>query len=383
MVPLTSAPAAPSPPGFSFTEEDWPALGALMHSGAFRRHFQTLCRYFPSLRAILAATREELEAIPELTTRTVNSLCERLPELKSKDLRAGLDRLEARAISWWDADYPAALRDTPWPPPLLFSQGRLPSDLRMSIAIVGTRRATHYGRAMGEQFARELAGHGFMVISGGAYGIDAAAHRGALQVSGRTIAVFAGGLDVPYPAEHKALYAAILTAGGGILTEFPPGTVPGPPLFPQRNRIVAGLCRATLVVEAPVQSGALITANFALEANREVMVLPGRISDDAAKGSNQLLRDGATLVTSVEDLIEACGLILAKSVITIEEAPESLEGLEREVYIALSLDPEQVDLLAHRLNMAVHDLSAILMVLELKGYVRSLPGQHFVRARGG
>lgn len=382
MTALEQTALLTDPCEFAFSDDEWPVLGALVHSGSFRRNFQILTENFPSLSAILAATSDQLAMIPELPTRSVNRLAEILPTLRPRDPRPGLERLEARAISWWDADYPVALRETPWPPPLLFVQGNLPTDMRMSLAIVGTRKASPYGRHVAEQFGRELAAHGFWIVSGGAYGIDAAAHRGALQTSGRTLGVFASGLDCPYPAEHKSLYAAIREAGGGICTEFAPGTPPTKELFPQRNRIVAGLCRATVVVEAPEQSGALITAQLALEANREVLVVPGRINEAQAAGSNKLLRDGATLVTSVENLIDACGLILAKSVVTPEEAPLSLEGVERTVYQALSLDQEHVDRIASRLELPVHELSATLMVLELKGYIRSLPGQHFVRSRG-
>lgn len=380
---LFAAPETPSDVLAPLDDESWAALGGLCQSGSFRRHFQTLLRYFDSLPAILTARREQLEQIPELETRSVNALATKLPALRPKDPRGGLDRLAARAISWWDADYPALLRQTPWPPPLIYAAGPLACDPRMTLAVVGTRRASAYGRLMAERFARELAGHGFMIVSGGAYGIDAAAHRGALQCSGRTVAVFASGLDCPYPADHKGLYGAITEAGGTLLTEFAPGTPPMKEYFPQRNRIVAGLARAVLVIEAPETSGALITAQLALEAGREVYALPGRISDPSAAGTNRLLRDGAGLLLSSEELIEALGLILAKAVVTPQEAVESLEGNERQVYEALSLDPEQVDLLAARLELPVATLSATLMVLELKGYVRSLPGQQFVRARAG
>ncbi|HYE80179.1 MAG TPA: DNA-processing protein DprA [bacterium] len=379
LLPSTRAPADLYCPD----EADWPALGACLGSGSFRRHFRTLLAHFGSCRALLAATRGDLEAVPDLETRSINALAAKLPRLQPRDPRAGLDRLGARVVTWWDADYPAALRTTPWPPPVFFLQGELTCQLPMTLAIVGTRRPTPYGKQVAGQFARELAGHGFTIVSGGAYGIDAAAHRGALESGGRTVAVFGTGLDNPYPESHRDLYAAIVAAGGACMTEYPPGTPPLAEYFPQRNRLVAGLARATLVIEAGGRSGALITASLALEAGREVLVIPGRISDPTAAGSNQLLRDGATCITSVEDLIHACGLILAKSVTTPDSAADQLEGLERRVYQALSLDQEQVDDLALRLELAVHEVASVLLVLELKGFVRSLPGQHFVRASLG
>ena len=210
-------------------------------------------------------------------------------------------------ISFGDPSYPYLLRETPRPPLSLYIKGELPGRGE-GLAIVGTRRPGREGPAFAADFAGAAVRSGMVVLSGLAFGIDAAAHRGALEAGGKTIAVLPSGLDRIYPAAHAGLAAAILSEGGALISEYPPGTTPLAYRFLERNRIIASLARATLVIEAPARSGALATARSAAEANRDVFVLPGPSRDPRYAGSHALIREGAILVTCPEDLLADLGL---------------------------------------------------------------------------
>jgi DNA processing protein len=243
------------------------------------------------------------------------------------------------------------------------------------VAIVGTRRATPYGRHAAERIAAELARAGITVVSGLARGVDAAAHRAALEAGGRTIAVLGSGPDVIYPAEHRGLAEQILHSGA-ILSELPPGAKPDAQNFPARNRIVSGMTLGTVIVEAPVRSGALITASFAGDQGREVFVVPGTIFAQSAEGSNALLRDGARLVRDGADILEDLGLYGGSPVVT--QTQMSLDEDERRLLAALSKEARHIDELAEAVDLPAGAVSALMLTMELKGLVRNHGAQYYV-----
>jgi DNA processing protein len=271
-----------------------------------------------------------------------------------------------------DADYPRLLREIYDPPPVLYVRGALRADEGpASVAVVGARAATPQGRALARRLARDLAAAGTTVVSGLARGIDAAAHRGALDASGRTVAVLGSGLDRVYPPENEALAAAIAEKGA-VVSEFPLETTPYPSNFPKRNRIIAGWSKAVVVVEAAEKSGALVTARVALEEGRDVLAVPGHPSQPASAGCNQLIRDGAPLVRDALDVAREIGLPL-------EVAPESATG--DHVLRALRGDaPSSLEELRERSGLETPALLARLTELELASKVRRLPGALFLRA---
>ncbi len=284
-----------------------------------------------------------------------------------------------------DPRYPELLREAPDPPLALFVRGSVGALSRPSIAVVGARVATSGGLEAARSLARELAGAGLAVVSGGARGIDSAAHRGALEAGGPTVAVMGAGLDVPYPRENASLYDEV-ARHGAVISEFPMGTPPLPRHFPLRNRIIAGLSLGVTVVEGREGSGSLITAASALDAGRDVFAVPGPISSPLSEGPHRLILEGAKLVRRVEDILEEIPAWAG-----FDPAPPSGEGgggpdraaaseEERRLVDAVdSVSGSTADELAAALGMATGDLLGALMELELKGWIRQLPGGRFVR----
>lgn len=267
------------------------------------------------------------------------------------------------------APYPPLLRAIPDPPPVLWLRGDAEPELlaRHSVAIVGARACSSYGRSVARTLGRELAAAGLVVVSGMARGIDSEAHRGALDAGGVTVAVLGCGIDRDYPAANRDLARRIVEQGL-VVSEYEAGVEPAPWRFPARNRIIAGLCTATVVVEARERSGALITADFALEDGREVMVVPGEITSAVSAGSNALLRLGATPVTAAADVLEVFGI---ERVVEPVEAPGGLAG---RVLEKLAEEPASIDELARALGVPPGDVAAALIELELVGRVSEWEG---------
>jgi len=271
-----------------------------------------------------------------------------------------------RCVTRSEAGYPRLLAQIPDPPARLWVRG----DAKLSVlegcavAIVGARACSGYGRAVARMLANEVAGAGGIVVSGLARGIDGEAHRGALAVAGLTVAVLGCGIDRDYPAAHAELARSIVAKGGLIVSEYEPGVEPAPWRFPARNRIIAGLARATVVVEARQRSGALITADFALEDGREVLAVPGEITSALSAGTNGLLRQGATPVTQADDILEAVGLVRPAASSALPDDPVSAAILE-----ALGAGAGTADEIVRATGLAPGDLSAALAVLELEGAV--------------
>jgi DNA processing protein len=304
--------------------------------------------------------------------------------------------------------YPVLLRSIPDPPVVLYVKGALePRDLN-AVGIVGSRRCTYYGREQAERFGSLLAGVGFTVVSGGARGVDSAAHRGALaQPQGRTIAVLGSGVDVPYPPENAGLFEQIARRGA-VVSEFPLGTPPNKENFPRRNRIVSGMSRGVMVVEADVKSGALITARQAIEDHgRPVFALPGRVDNPQSAGPHRLIREGAALVEHLDDILHALdplpqdavepGLFASLAEMiedsgapgekTEQASPEMTlpaEGLterQRSILTEMGTDPSAVDVLIERTSLPAHVVLQELTFLSLKGQVKRVDGQTYVRQR--
>ena len=284
--------------------------------------------------------------------------------------------------------YPRLLREIPRPPPLLYVRGD-PTCLSLpQLAIVGSRNPSGGGSENAERFAHFLAERGFAITSGLALGIDAAAHRGALRAGGKTIAVMGTGIDLIYPSRHRQLAQEIVDSGGALVSEFPLGTSSHASNFPQRNRIISGLSGGTLVVEAAVQSGSLITASYALQHDREVFAIPGSIHNPLARGCHQLIRQGATLVETAQDIVDQLAGLLSykrqevRSAKTlqpelfgesVDAKPETLLSADEQSLLqALGYDPLPVDLLAERTGLDVGNLSAQLIGLEIKGLIQQV-----------
>lgn len=282
-------------------------------------------------------------------------------------------RAGAQILTLEEPGYPAPLRELPDPPPVLYVLGAWKEEDRLAVGLVGTRRATSYGRLVAKRLAQELAARGVTVVSGMAPGIDTAAHEGAL-LSGRTIAVLGTGFGKPYPAGSERLLGRIAEQGA-VLSEFPWDMEGAPWTFPRRNRLIAGLSRLVVVVEAPERSGALITADYALEQGKEVLAVPGPITSEASAGTNRLLREGAKPVTCVEDILEELGL---QPVAERKPAP-ALPPHAAQIYALLASEPLSLEEIVAQTGLPHPQVAQILVELELSGLVEELPGRRFLR----
>jgi len=276
--------------------------------------------------------------------------------------------------------YPSRLGDIFDAPPVLYIRGQWRADDDWSVAVVGTRRATAYGRQAAGELARGLAANHVTVVSGLARGIDTVAHRTALDNGGRTVAVLANGLDTIYPPENARL-ADDIAANGALITDYRLGTKPRADFFPRRNRIMSGVALGTLVVEGEPTSGAMITARFALEQGREVFVVPGSIFSPNSKGPHSLMRDGATPVASANEILEALNLTMVGAQLDFGRAMPPTDPAERALMAALTREPRHIDDVVRASGLAAATVSGTLALLELKGLVRDLGGMQYVRVR--
>jgi DNA processing protein len=287
-------------------------------------------------------------------------------------------------LVWGDAAYPARLAAIGSAPPVVYLRGTLEPDDDAAVAIVGSRRATAYGKEMARELGRELGRRGLTIVSGLARGIDAAAHRGAVEVGGRTLAVLGSGLDQIYPPEHRGLADDVAKAGA-LLSEFPLGTAPFRLNFPRRNRIISGLSLGVVVVEAGVESGALITAHHALEQGREVFAVPGRVHARYSEGCNRLIKAGAKLVESWEDVLVELVPNLKRRTRRrpAEPPPADLTADERRIYDLLARGPEHIDALIVGTGWGGGRVASVLVGLEMKRAIRQLPGKIFEQRDAG
>jgi len=358
------------------TPEAWATLSlkALPHEPLV-----ALLRACGGPNAVLAATRAQLLAIvPEtIATRVLEPID--LDSLSAT--RRWLAEPAHEIVAWDDADYPRALLDLGHAPPALFFVGRRELLNRPALAIVGSRNATAQGAINARAFANALSNAGLTIVSGLAIGIDAAAHEGALDGLSSTLAVVGTGLDRVYPARNRAL-AHRIAQHGGLISEFPPGTPPRAMNFPRRNRLISGVARGVLVVEAAVSSGSLITARYAGEQGREVFAIPGSIHSPLSKGCHKLIRDGAKLVETAQDILEELGMGAQRESANKRAAGASTD-VEASLLDALGGDTIDVDTLVSRTGMASSVVMAALTGLELSGRIAAIPGGLWQRLHRG
>jgi DNA processing protein len=373
---------------------DWVALN--MTPGIGPRAAAKLLERFGSAEAVFGATRAELEQLrllPEAVDSIVaQDLLERA-ELESEQVKL----FDAEILILDDGVYPSMLREIFDPPITLYVKGAWEDCFeRPCVAIVGSRRCSTYGQNAALMLSRDLAQRGVTVVSGFARGIDAAAHRGALEASGRTVAVLGTGIDQYYPRDHQKLAEEILASGGALVTQFPLGTPPTSENFPYRNRIISGLSLGVVVIEAAENSGSLITARLAIEQNREVYAVPGNITSKNSFGTNYLIKGaGAKLVQQWQDIASELPPQIAAKILPppfgerkkersfvdqLSLVPQTLKGHERVVFKLLSPDsPIHIDALAQETNLSVSEVTAALLGLEMRELIRALPGKCFVR----
>ncbi len=368
-----------------------PGLGPAL-AGRLLARFQTPRRIFD-------APPDSLRSIPGLGPKTIARLQDSalLSQIRgqAEDQLAWLGRSGATVLTCQDPEFPARLLQIHDPPLLLFCRGRLELLSLPAVAVVGSRAATGYGERVARELGRELANHGIVVLSGMALGIDGAAHRGALDSSGLTTGVLGCGIDVIYPRQHETLFAEV-GRRGLLVSEYGPGIGPARFRFPARNRIVSGLSLGVVVVEAGSRSGALITARMALEQGREVFAVPGRVDSFRSRGTHELLRQGATLVSSVDDILEELRFVTTDPMeggkgstaggLQPETEKVDTDGLnpeESRVLAGLDTYPRDIDSLARAVGMEPARLHGILLQLEIMGRVRQLPGQQYERITKG
>ena len=340
---------------------------------------QALLGAFGDLERAWHAGESQLRDIG-FDARAIDSLREARQKLDLDAYATKVAASGAQALTWESADYPGLLRQIPAAPPVLFVRGAFAPVDDWAVAVVGTRRLSAYGRLVTHDLATALARNGITIVSGLARGIDGVAHRAALEADGRTIAVMGCGIDRVYPPEHRDLAHAIVDGHGALVTDFPLGTEPSSINFPARNRLISGLALGVLVIEAGERSGALITARFALEQDRDVFAVPGNVNSPVSVGTNRLIQQGAKLVTRIEDILEELNLRM----VTEQQAaqavlPDSAE--EAALLSQLSSQPLHVDGLGRLTGMPSYLVSSTLTLMELKGMVQQVGAMNYVRLR--
>lgn len=353
-------------------------LGFNLVRGIGPMRLRALLDVFGDVKTAWDASEQALRET-RLDRRSLGNL---LKARKQVDLDAVLRQVEQAGVhilTWESADYPVLLSQIPDAPPVLFVRGELTPADEWAVAMVGTRKATVYGREVAHRLASDLARSSVTVVSGLARGIDGIAHKTALEAGGRTIAVLGCGVDYIYPAEHREL-AAMIIENGALVSDYPLGTRPEASNFPARNRIISGLSLGVIVVEAGIKSGAIITADFAADHGREVFAVPGSILSPASAGCNRLLRDGAAIVTDIQDVLETLHLDqLSEKQVAREILPEN--ATEAAILERLSPEPQHLDALSRDLNLPIETISSTLVMMELKGMTRQVAPLHYVRVR--
>ncbi len=362
------------------TREAYIALNMMQGVGPVS--VRTLAEALGSPEAILTAGRDALLAVRGVSGEIINRIVDQRERLDAaqEEQRAGI--AGARLVTPVDAEYPARLKTIYDPPLALYIKGTLQARDEQGVAIVGSRRTTHYGLETAERLAGELARSGVTVISGLARGIDTAAHQGALKAGGRTLGVLGGGLDCLFPPDNADL-AERMAGQGAVISEYPFGRQPDKTTFPVRNRIVSGLSQGVVVVEADVASGAMITARQAMEQNRTVFAVPGRIDAAGSRGPNRLIKDGARLVESVDDILQEFEMLIPRPARGTGAAAGPRLTAEESALVALLKDDGEmeIDQLILASGRAAADISVMLLGLEMKRAVKMLPGQRVALRR--
>jgi len=353
----------------------WASLRMLPNISNSR--LKALIGYFGSAARVWSANRQELISAGLMTAEEGNNIVSRREKIDVFRLREEWEKKRIGVLTLADPEYPSLLAKTYNPPAVLYYRGKFPVD-SLLIAVVGARRASSYGRNAALGLAGALTQAGAGIVSGAARGIDTAAHEGALENKGYTVAVLGCGIDIVYPPENAKLLERIAEQGA-VVSEYAPGTPPLAKFFPARNRIISGLAKGVLVVEAAEKSGSLITADFALEEGRDVFAVPGSIFSSNSKGTNRLLKTGAKLVDTVEDILEEYGI----EKLAARNATQALEPEEVKVLEALAYDkPLGIEDIMQKVQLDAQRITCLLLQLELKGVIARNGGQRFARAAG-
>jgi DNA processing protein len=338
-----------------------------------------LLKKFKDIESLFTASRSQLSEVTGMTREKVEQILNYQKFVSVAEEWNLSKKLGAKIITLEDKAYPKNLKEIYSPPLLLYLKGELVPEDEFSVSIVGSRLSSSYGKTVSEALASNLAEAGFTIVSGLARGIDSASHRGALAGGGRTLAVLGTGIDIIYPPENREL-ATRISKNGALLTEFPCGTPPKKWNFPVRNRLISGLSLGTVVVEAAERSGALITANFALEQGREVFAIPGRTTSKLSKGCNKLIKEGAKLVEDWRDIITELEARLPAHFRKSYQKPKpELPAEEETILNSLSSEPIDIDNIIIKNNLPVGKVLLSLLNLEMKGLVKQLPGKMYVR----
>jgi DNA processing protein len=355
----------------------WVGLSSI--PGVGRITFRKLVNHFGSPERALSAPLEELKNVDGLSDKLITGITTFSWREQAEQELAKAEDSGVAIITTDDPAYPGNLRTTPDPPLYLYVKGTLRPEDANAVAIVGTRNPTHYGRTVTRRTAYELAATGFTIVSGLARGIDTQAHRGALAAKGRTIAVLGCGIDVAYPPENKALMEEI-AGSGSVVTENPFGTKPEAGYFPARNRIISGLSRGTVIIEAAEDSGSLITAKDTIEQGRRLFAVPGNIGSATSVGPNSLIKQGATLVESAADILKGLGIPATGKRPAVRSRPlPSLTQEEEKVFLCITNEPKHIDSIMKECETTAGKLGGALINLELKGLAKQLPGKYFIR----
>lgn len=341
---------------------------------------------FGSLTAVFEASESDLLGVQGIGIEKARQFAAGLKDARFDDELEKASKKGVKLVTWVDEGYPALLKQIADPPLVLYVAGQVPALDLPSVAVVGTRHPTVYGRETARRFGFQLAAAGYVVVSGLASGIDTEAHIGAMQAKGRTVAVLGGALDCLFPRENAGLARDMVVNGGAVVSEYPFGRQPDRQTFPMRNRIVSGLCKGVLVVEAPLNSGTMITVGQALDQNRAVMAVPGRVDSPASQGCHKLVREGARLVTTVDDVIEELQDLLTGMRSAQEKGREPEQGAaarrpevplsaeERSVMVLIESEGTPADVLVRGSGLDAGKVNALLIGLQLKRLVKLLPG---------
>jgi len=356
----------------------WLAWNKISEIGPKR--FHRLIEYFGSAENAWFVKSEEISKVLSLSNKISSRISEEKNNINPEKELDLLDQHKVRVLTINDESYPENLKTIHDPPPVLYFKGNIIKQDKNSISIVGSRKATYYGKMVAENLSKDLALAGLTIISGMARGIDTAAHRGALSVNGRTIAVWGCGIDLIYPPENRRL-AKEIEESGAVITEFSFSTLPESQNFPRRNRIISGLSLGTVVVEAAEKSGALITADFALEQGREVFAVPGNITSSLSNGAHNLIKQGAKLVNIYRDILEEIPGIVTQETNTKEINPKqfSLSAEDQIIYKIISNEPIHIDEIIRISKLSASKVSEILLNLELKDLIKEIEGKKFIK----
>jgi len=353
-------------------------LGFNLVRGIGPVRLRMLLDFFGDIQSAWEASEQVLREI-KLDRRSLENFLKMRHQMDLDEVLRQVERAGVQALTWDSSDYPGLLRQIADAPPVLFVRGTLTPADEWSVALVGTRKATVYGREVTHRLATDLVQNRVTLVSGLARGIDSIAHKAALDAGGRTLAVLGSGVDFIYPTEHRKLAEAIVE-NGALISDYPLGTRPEAANFPARNRIISGLSLGVVVVEADVKSGALITADFALDHGREVFAVPGSILSPASAGCNRLLRDGASVVTEVGDILETLHLDqVSEKQLAREVLPSN--PTEAAILEHLTAEPHHLDELSREIELPVETISSTLVMMELKGMTRQVAPLQYVVAR--